>query len=172
MVIETIDCKSYVPGGVVLNKAEQDAFWNAQVSKLKRASLLRQQIPAHQGYRQKLHSWKGGAITLNAGCDDANEWVHVDITMTGEFRLSWFSRLAKREDELKRKVEADLAADANNAELEWIWDDRVNEGESWIILRRHRLDLTDRRSCQEGQDWVTQSLRAFLDHLGPLLETM
>lgn len=142
------------------------------MSRVKRARLLRQPVPPHQGYRQKVHSWKSGDVTLNAGCDDADEWVHVDITMKGKFRLSWFARLAKRQDELQRLVEEDLAADGNNLHLEWIWDARDEQGESWIILRRHRLDLSDKRSCQDGQTWVTQAVAAFLKHLAPLLETL
>lgn len=155
-----------------MNKTEQDSYWHTQVSRLKRAGLLRQQVPPHQGYRQKLHSWKSSAVTLNAGCDDAGEWVHVDITIKGEFRSSWFRRLEKQNDKLTRAVEADLVTEVEKPHLEWIWDPRDKNGESWIILRWHELDLSDKRSCQVGQEWVTQAVKAFSKHFGPLLDTL
>ena len=156
-----------------MNKTEQDAFWNSQVSKLKKAGLLKKSVPPHQGYRQKLHSWKSSDITLNAGCDDRGEWVHVDITMTGNFRLSWFARLKTRQKDLEMAVENDLGKTLNGYELEWIWDPRDDGArESWIILRCHGLDLSDRKSCQIGQEWIKQTVGSFFKHFGPLLDTL
>jgi hypothetical protein len=155
-----------------MNEVEQDSYWNTQLSKLKKANLLRRLVPRHQGYRQKLDHWKSGDITFNVGCDDHNQWVHVDITMKGQFRLSWFTRLARRQAELTRLVEADLNMDGDASHLKWIWAPRDEEGESWIILRRHGLNLSDKSSREDGQLWVTGAIRAFGRHLVPLLDTL
>lgn len=155
-----------------MNKTEQDSYWSSQISKLKGAGVLRQPVPPHQGYRQKLDSWKSSNITLNAGCDDDDKWVHVDVTMKGKFRLSWFTRLANQKDKLQKAVQADLAIDIDNPDVEWIWEPRDKDGESWIILRRHGLDLSDRKSRQVGQEWVTRAVKAFATHFGPFLETL
>jgi hypothetical protein len=156
----------------MMTRNEQDAYWSTQLSKLKRAGLLRQSTPRNQGYRQKLHNWKGGAITLNAGVDDSESWVHVDITMTGNFKQSWFMRLRQRAEALGSAVEQDLAASGDTGNTEWIWEPREQEGESWIILRRHGLDLSEKQSREEGQLWTTRAVAAFLRSFGPFLDTM
>lgn len=91
--------------------------------------------------------------------------------MTGEFRLSWFGWLERPQRELGMAVEAELVS-GEVSDLEWIWDPRDREGESWIILRRHGLDLTDKTSREIGQEWVTRAVGAFWKHLAPLVETL
>lgn len=155
-----------------MTKAEQDAFWTAQVSKLRRAGLLQQTLPPHQGYRQKLRHWRSGDITLNAGFDDRLEWVHVDITFTGEFRRSRYLRFQKQQTQLVEAVERDLDIVPNEGRIEWVWEERIDKGESWIILRHHKFNLSDKSSRDDAQDWVTSAVRAFLNHFGYLLDTM
>lgn len=77
-----------------------------------------------------LHSWKSSAATLNIGFDDRVEWVHVDITLKGKFRYSWFSRLENLQDPLRKAVEADIAVDDEDMSLEWVWGSPDKQGES------------------------------------------
>lgn len=155
-----------------MEKVEIDGYWDAQISHIKRLGFLRQPLSRHQGYRQKLHAWKGGSVTLNAGFDDVSEWVHVDITMTGKFRASWYKRFEKQQSKLRSEVEKELEERGHLSNVEWIWDRREEKGESWIIIRRHGLDLTNKQSRDIGQRWVAIAAKAFWTHLGPLVETL
>lgn len=155
-----------------MDQAERDAYWESQVRELKRAGALTQSLPPHQGYRQKLDHWKAGDVTFNAGCDDDKRWVHVDITMRGEFRHSWFSRLERRREDLEREISRELGVGPDDLGYEWLWEPREGHGESWIILRRGNVSLSDPASRREAQEWVARAAVAFRRNFSPLLDTL
>jgi len=111
--------------------------------------------------------WFGGAMRIAAGLNWGKEnSIQVDVTLnhaSKEITKAWYEFLMKDERRLRSQL-------VSNSDEKWRPDVRLENPESWIVLKRH--SYPEERNWNEQYQWLAEKVDIFHRVIGPLINAM
>ena len=130
-------------------KLMQQEYWaGLREELLNRRSIVKPQKPRPQ-------HWMNFAIGrtnthMSAFCNTQDEYIGVNLNLTGPNSKSFFQQLADQKAEIEREMQVVLD-----------WRELPGKQMSRIVLRRQSTDPNDRQAWPEQHEWLAEKLELF-----------
>ena len=147
-----------------MTKSERRDYWRRFLQHLRSERLLRTEREPYDEYWQIIDDWSRHKIRLSARLNSESNWIHIDLTFSGERRYEHFDRVQQECGTIPRNL---LSGISERAE-KWERDHPEHPGECWIYLRTS-ADPMDSHARDEQHQWLAHALvifrQVFGDHI-------